>query len=275
MHIEHSNKKEIKIIEVTAEPTQSAQDITAKKPEEVFTSEFLPAYTQLHQDIWRRLIRVDANLQILETIGRYPLHHLYGWPNNIFWTMVFWNFLHISVVLLHSLVDETTGAHTLRNFKNIVREHLLTDSLKAVYRRKLRETKLSKQLEPTRKKIASMRHTVIAHRFLDDQEHLKPPHVEGVSVSELRKVFEDIKRLFEACCFGSDYLTSLYPPTAPGHKPPEKDIEKILDLIVKNSPWLNQPERRGAFWPGIKQHKDPKDIEELNLWRKKFGLPPA
>lgn len=276
MHTEHSNKKEIKIIEITAEPTQYAQDVTANKPEEVFTPEFLPAYTQLHQDIWRRLIHADANLQILETIVRFPLRHLYAPQNNIFWPMVFWNFVHMSVILLHSLVsDKTKGAHTLLNFKSIVREHLLTDSLKTAYRRKLRETKLAKQLEPTRKKIASMRHKVIAHRFRDDQGHLKPPHVEGVSLSELRKVFEDIKRLFEACCFGSEYFTTLYPPAVLGHKPPEKDIEQILDLIVKNSYWLNQPERRAPFWDIQKRYKSPEDIEELNKWRAKFGLPPA
>lgn len=276
MHTDHSNKKEIKIIEVIPEPTQSAQDVTAKKPEEVFTSHFLPAYSQLHQDIWRRLIRVDANIQILETIGRFPLHHLYAPQENIFWTMVFCNFFQISVILLHSLVsDQTKGAHTLPKFRNSVLNHLRTDSLKSAYSKRLSQIKLDKQLDPIRKNIAGMRHDLIAHRFLDDQGHLKAPHVEGVTVSTLRKVFEDVKRLFETCSFGSEYSTSLYPATAPGHKPPKKDIEQILNLIVKYSYWLNQPERRAPFWQQIKPHKAREDIEELNRWRAKFNLPPA
>jgi len=276
VNTDHSNKKEIKIIEVTVEPTQPAHDVTGKKPEEVFTPDFLPTYTQLHHDIWRRLIHVDANLQILETIVRYPLRHLYAPQNNIFWPMVFWNFVHISVVLLHSLVsDQTKGAHTLPKFRNSVLNHLRTDSLKSAYRKRLSQTKLDNQLDIIRKKIASMRHQVVAHRILDAHGSLIAPRLGGVSVPELRKVFEDIKRLFQACCFGSEYFTSLYPPKAPEHKPPEKDIEKILNLIIKNSYWLNQPERRAPFWDIQKRYRTLADIEELNLWRKKFGLPPA
>jgi len=261
---------------MTAEPVQSAQHLTTKKPEEVFVPDFLPIYTQLHQDIWFRLIHVDANLQILEAIGRFPLHHLYAPQNNIFWTMVFWNFVHMSVILLYSLVsDETKEAHTLPKFKNTVLNHLRTDSLKLSYCKKLSQTKLDKQLAPIRKKIIRMRHEVVAHRFLDTQGRLKALHIEGVSVPELRKVFEDIKRLFEACCFGCEYFTTLYPPAVPGYKPPEKDIEQILNLIIKNSYWLNQPERRAPFWQQLKPYKSIGYIEELNEWRTKFNLPPA
>jgi len=261
---------------MTADQVMSAQYLIAKKPEEVFVPDFLPAYTQLHQDIWFRLIRIDANLQILETIARFPLRHLYAPQNNIFWTMVFWNFVHMSVILMHSLVsDQKKNAHTLPKFRNTVLNHLRTDSLKFAYRKRLSQTRLDKQLDPIRKKIIRMRHKVIAHRFLDTQGHLEAPHIEGVSVSELRKVFEDIKRLFEACSFGCEYFTSLYPPAIPGHEPPEKDIEQILNLIVKNSSWLNQPERRAPFWQHIKPYKPIENIEELNKWRTKFGLSPA
>lgn len=261
---------------MTPGPEPPPKDITEKRPDDVLYPDFLPAYTQLHQDIWHRLIHVDANLQILETIGRFPLRHLYAPQNNIFWTMVFWNFVHMSVILLHSLVsDETKGAHTLPKFRNSVLNHLRTDSLKSAYRKRLSQTKLDRQLDPIRRKIVCMRHQVVAHRILDTQESLTAPRIEGVSVSQLRKVFEDIKRLFEACCFGIEYFTTFYPPAVPGHNPPEKDIEEILDLIVKNSHWLNRPERRAPSWKHIKPYKRTEDIEELNKWRAKFGLPPA
>jgi len=264
------------IIEMTVEPEPSAQHLTAKKPEEVFTPDFLPTYTQLHRDIWFRLVHVDANLQILETIGHFPLHKLYAPQDNIFWTMVFWNFVHMSVILLHSLVsDETKDAHTLLKFRNTVLSHLCTDSLKFEYRKILNQTKMDKQLVPIRKKILRMRNDVVAHRFLNNQGQLKAQHIEGVNISELRKIFEDTKRIFETCCFGSEYITSLYPPNVPGYKPHEKDIEEILHLIVKNSYWLSQPERHAPFWQNIKPNKPIKDIEELNKWRTKFNLPPA
>jgi hypothetical protein len=46
-----------------------------------------------------------------------------------------------------------------------------------------------------------------------------------------------------------------------------------MDLLIKNSLWLNHPERRVRFWQSERQYKSPEQIEELNKWRKKFGLP--
>ncbi len=261
---------------MAAESILFEQSFLSKKSEDVILPNFIPTYIQLHQDIWYRLICVDANLQILETIGRFPLHHLYAPQNNVFWGMVFWNFVQMSVMLLHGLVsDNTKNAHTLPKFRNTVLNHLRTDSLKIAYRKSLNQTKLNKQLVPIRNKISHMRNEVVAHRFLDTKGRLKAPHIGGVSISELRKVFEDIKRLFEACCFGSEYVTSFYPPLVPGYKTTEKDIEEILCLIVKNSYWLNQPERHAPSWQHIKPHKPIKDIEELNKWRTKLNLSPA
>ncbi|MGD0551781.1 MAG: hypothetical protein ABSB25_03935 [Sedimentisphaerales bacterium] len=261
---------------MTAESVLSEEHLTTKKPEEVFAPDFLPTYTQLHQDIWHRLIHVDVNLQILETIGRFPLHHLYAPQDNVFWSQVYWNFVYMSVIFLHSLVsDNAKDAHTLPKFRNIVLSHLRTNSLKLAYRKRLNKTKLNKKLAPIRNKIKVMRHEVVAHRFLNTQGQLKSPHIEGVNIPELRKIFEDTKQLFESCCFSIEYFTTFYPPNVPGYKQNEKDIEQILCLIVKNSYWLNQPERHAPFWDQIKPHKPSEDIEELNKWRAKFNLPPA
>jgi hypothetical protein len=261
---------------MAAESILFEQNFLSKKPEDVFSPDFLSTYTQLHQDIWHRLIYVDANLQILETIGRFPLRHLYAPHYDIFWSQVFWNFVHMCIILLHSLVsDEAKDAHTLPKFRNIVLSHLRTDSLKLAYRKRLNQTKLNKQLAPIRNKIKVMRHEVVAHRFLNIQSQLKSPRVEGVNITELREIFEDTKQLFESCCFSIEYFTTLYPPNVPGHKPHDKDIEEILCLIVKNSNWLRQPERHGPLWQRIKPHKPIKDIEELNEWGAKFNLSPA
>jgi len=213
-------------------------------------------------------------MTILQKIQNFPFDHFYAPQENIFWTMAYWNFLQISVVLLHSLIsDKAKDTHTLLNFKNTVLSKLLTKSLKSTYQKKLRQTKLRKELKATRKKIAEMRNAVIAHRFLDNQGHLKAPHVEGVTVSELCNVFEDVKTLFQACSFGSEYFTTLYPPGTVGGKPITKDIDKLLDLIVKDSYWLNNPEIKKQFWPMLRKYKSKEEVEELNFYRRKFGMP--
>ena len=251
-------------------------DITNKKPKDVIKPEYVEAYAALHKDICDRLTHLNTNITILETIQNFPFHHFYAPHENIFWTMVYWNFLHMSEVLLYTLVsDDGKDAHTLLKFKSTVLKHLLTESLKTAYHKKLSETKLSKQLKPIRKKIAEIRNAVIAHRLLDEQGCLRADKISGVSLSELRAVFEDVEKLFEACCFGSQYISNLYTGGTVGGKPVEKDIDNLLDLIVKDSYWLNEPECNKPFWPAIKQHTDPQEVDELNVWRRKFGLPDA
>lgn len=253
----------------------SLEKFNTKKPEEVINSESLDTYETLHSDIWHRLIQVHTNIIILEKIEKFPFEHFYPPRENIFWAMVYWNFLYISVAFLHSLVsDETKGAHTLLKFKNRVLNHLLKDSLKSSYLKVLKTVKLDKNRKSIRAKISDMRNKVISHRFLDSDGSLVTD-VEGVTLEEVRQAYDDVEKLFRACSFGADYLTTFYIPGTVGGKPVEKDIDELLDLIVKNSSWLNQPERREPFWPAIRQHKDPKEIEEINLWRRKFGLPDA
>jgi len=253
----------------------SLEKFSTKKPEEVIKPEFLETYKNLHSDIWHRLIQVHTNIIILEKIKEFPFVHLYAPQENIFWTMVYWNFLYISVVFLHSLVsDKTKGAHTLLIFKNRVLNHLLIDSFKSDYQKMLKKAKLDKNLKSIHVKISVMRNKVISHRFLDSDGSLVKD-VEGVSLAEVRQAYDDVEKLFRACSFGGDYLTTFYIPGIVDGKPIAKDIDELFDLIVKNSFWLNQPERRAPFWSIIRQHRDPKDIEELNFWRRKFELPDA
>ena len=58
-------------------------------------------------------------------------------------------------------------------------------------------------------------------------------------------------------------------------EPPAEDVQEILDLLMKNSAWLNMPEKRKEFWINIREHKDKEDIVEMNKWRMKYGMRPA
>ncbi len=255
--------------------TLSSEDFNMKKPEEVIKPEFLETYKALHSDIWRRLILVHTNIIILEKIEKFPFEHIYAPQENIFWTMVYWNFLYVSIAFLHSLVsDETKGAHTLPKFKNSVLNHLRTDSLKSIYRKRLKNAKLDENLSTNRKKISQMRHNVIAHSLLDS-DSIRLMDVEGVSLDEIRQAHEDVEKLFRACSFGAEYVTSFYINGTVGGKPIQKDIDYLLDLILKDSAWLNKPERKKDFWAAIRKNMSEEDITELNEFRKKFGMPPV
>jgi hypothetical protein len=120
-----------------------------------------------------------------------------------------------------------------------------------------------------------MRHKVIAHRIFNSASDCSLQQVPGVSVSEIRSSYNAIEALFQACTFGGEFVTTLYPNTLSRGKPVQKDIDEIFGLIVKNSDWLRQPERHGEFWPTIKKQKTKDEINQFNSWRNKFDLPQA
>jgi hypothetical protein len=250
-------------------------DLTDKRPEDVLKPEYLQPYQALHKDIWDRLTHVNTSITILETLEDFPFDNLYAPHENIFWTMVYWNFLYISVIFLHTLTtDQGDQKHTLTRFSRRILNDWINNCYKSEYQKCLKNAKLDKNLSTIRAKISQMRHKVIAHRLFDSaRAHLID--VEGVTLAEVRQAYQDVEPLFRACSFGTQYVSNLYTGGTVGGKPVKKDIQHILDLIVKNSHWLNQPEHYGDYWAATRQHMDPQEIEELNKWRAKFNLPSA
>ena len=251
-------------------------DIYDKKPEDVLKPEFIQQYKELHEDIWHRLIKTNTSIIILEKIESFPFDHFYSPNENIFWMSVYWNFLYISTITIHTITnDDGKDAHTLLRFKNNILRKWLIESEKQTYSQNLKEAKFDKTTETIGKKITDMRNKIIAHRLSDEEgRHLLNP--EGITVSEIRHTYDDVERLFRACSFGSEYATTFitYLPLATcGGKPIERDIDHILDLIVKDSYWLNKPERNEQSWQICKTTKSSAEIIELNQWRKKFGMP--
>ena len=120
-----------------------------------------------------------------------------------------------------------------------------------------------------------MRKNVIAHRLFDKNDKIKLQSVKRVTLSEIRQVYNDIEKLFRVCSFGSEYLTTFYINGTCAGKPIEKDIDHLLDLIVKDSYWLNEPERNPIAWQCVKPQKTKEELAQLNVYRQKFILPPA
>lgn len=260
---------------MTPDSSPPSQDITHKKPEDVLKPEHVEAYETLHKDIWGRLIHVNTNLTILEKIQNFPFHHIYAPQENIFWTMVRWNFLYISIAFLHSLTtDQGDKKHTLTRFANRILTDWIKHTYKSAYQQRLKNAKLHKNLSTNCTKIKQMRHNVIAHRLLDS-DGARLMDVEGITLAEVRQAYEDVKKLFRACSFGTQYICNLYIGGTIGGKPVKEDIDNLLDLIAKDSYLLNEPERKKDFWAAIRKNMSEEDITELNEFRKKFGMPPV
>lgn len=260
-------EEEMKIIEESA---KQSMDINDKKPEDVLKPEFVQQYKELHEDIWHQLVETNTTITILEKIQSFPFHHFYSPNENVFWNMVYWNFTYTLVVLMYALVnDERKDRLTILKFRDFLSKDWLKDNEKQEFYKRAGKFN-SANIKQVCDKIDVMRHKIIAHRIMNPDCTL--PEVTGVTLLEIKKIFKEIETLFQACCFGSEYITSLYLNGTCGGKPIERDIDHILDLIVKDSYWLNKPERRPLAWDTIKKTKSSEEILELNQWRKKFGM---
>ena len=179
----------------------------------------------------------------------------------------------MAITLIYGLVtDQGKDKHTILKFKNEVFQHIKPEWEKS-YREILKEVKFDSEIERNSKKAKEIRHKFIAHRLFKKNTQELTDDVGGLAVSELRKVCEGIKNIFNACSFGSGYATTFldFTNATIGGKPTQTHLDDIFELIVKNSGFFNEPEEKSAYWERIRDKKSPEELEILNYWRKKLG----
>lgn len=244
--------------------------ISEKKPEDVLEPEFIEEYKVLHNDICFRLSHINTTITILEKILQSPIQY-FEQSQTIFWRTVCWNFVWISVILIRALVEDKHKKDklTITKFRDNICDWL-KDSEKEIYQM-LKDYKFDQTTEIIKKNMKRIRDKELAHKEFRKNRF---PNVNGITVSEIRHVYNDIENLFHACSFGVEYDTTLYPTGEFAGKPIEKDIEKLIDLVVKNSNWLNRPELMEEHWPDMRKDFEQEELHDLNIWRRKFGLSP-
>ena len=199
-------------------------NLSEKKPEDVIKPEFLEKYRELHEDILFRLSHINTTIIILEKILQSPLQ-FFQQSETVFWRTVCWNSVWALVILIHAMVnDQSPDAHTLRRFKNDILKWL-KDSEKAEFSQIRKEYKFDQTTNTIMEKISQIRHKELAHREFKNNCF---PNPNGITISEIRRVYDDIEKLFQVCSFGIEYDITLYPTGTCGGKPIEKDIDKII-----------------------------------------------
>lgn len=256
----------------------SHPDLASRKPTELFTQEFAEVYERLHTDLWWRIIDLHGTLCSLELLKEFPFHYLYR-PNGMeFWELVECNFLEMTIIRLHSIVnDQEHDAHTIRKFKNSINQEPWVDNnLRNVFRKSLRECKFDKRIDSVAESVRDIRHSAIAHRILDPKTGYPKNQLPEVSLQELRRLFNSIHRLFGVLSFGSSYVTligDLMPGMIDG-QPTRTCLDEVLDAILKDSYWINEPEKN-SWWQDCRKHKSSEELQFLNKYRKRIGLAKA
>lgn len=223
--------------------------------------------------------RLHGTIHTLETLADFPFNYLYA-PNHMeFWRLVGQNFVEMAIVLLHGLVnDEGRDTHTILKFKGeIATVNWLDANMRELFIRTLRDRKFDSHVESVGHRIKQIRDQRIAHRLIDKQTGYLKDQLAGVSLRELRDLFNAAHSLFGALSFGAGYITlagDLMPGTT-GGKPTRTCLDEVLDAVIRDSGVVNRPERREQWWCMDREHMKSEELQIMNDLRKRVGLPKA
>lgn len=240
------------------------------QPADAIESSWLEEYEQRLDVLGWELVRLNSNLYIMGKLLSFPFDLFLPKPNQrTFFHIILWNLFEFSILTAWKLYEDTL---TLRSFKNEIRQHIhckYKSSLDAT----LKKTKFERQITPLVKPVKTLRDKRIAH--LDKDFNLSPEQVEEVrvSLSDLSKFRDALNQLFKLLCFGHQWslLPSQYRPDMDARS----DIEKLLDNIARCSTLLNMPEEQPDYWRRYRETLSEDDLQKVNEYRRKFGLPEA
>ncbi len=249
---------------------------------EILRQDFIETYKLEVKVIWDQIVVLNSYLYILKTILKFPLS-LFKPLKLLFWRLVVRSLYESSILICFKLIFDTDSKSlTISKLKNKIISNLVDDSIKSEVIQNLKQIDFSKKNEELGRRINKIRNKFVAHIDRDWNTIVEKESLNDIvlNFNELFELSESIDELFEILCFNEQRLTH-YPEYAPSSKVKyqtrqETDIEEILLLLVKNSNLLNMPESQPAFWPIYKKtNLSLDDLELLNQYRNRFGLPDA
>lgn len=255
----------------------SHPELAKCKPEDLFHPPQVKLYKQLHADLWDRFIQVHGTILTLEKLADFPFNYLYG-PNDMeFWRLVIVNFYEIACLKLDGLVSDTgSDAHSIIHFKNTIMKWDWRDPEKhVVFRQILQRRKFDQQTISIANRVHKIRNIRIAHRLLDSQSSLLQYLQEGINLGDLRQLFDAAHALFGAISFGSAYCTlpmDFMSETIGGQRK-RSCLDQVLDAALRDSDFVNYPERRAQYWKLEREHWPPQRLRVMNQLRQRIGLP--
>lgn len=257
----------------------SHPELAERKPEELFEAPFAERYKRLHENLWFRISRVHGTLCTIEQLEQFPFDYLYGPMDMEFWRLITDNFIDIVILMLDGLVnDKGNDVHTILWFHDdIMRGPWLCKEKRELLQQTLKERKFDDSIEIIAKRVKEIRDNFIAHQLIDRQSGSPKEAIAGVSLKELRQLFDAVHSLFGALSFGSAYCTlsgDMIPGTI-GGKPTRTCLDKVLDAVLRDSFFVNQPELRKEWWFIDRQCMTAEKIQLMNDLRKRIGLPEA
>jgi hypothetical protein len=257
---------------------RSHPNLVNRKPEEIFDKDFVAQYKRLHRDIWMRICNVHGTLCTLSELETFPFEYLYAPGRMEFWRLVVENFLNSAGLTLHGLVEEGKDVHSISSFRDVIFQGLwLQPEQRDWLKETLKKRDFDKHIKSIQERVRIIRNNRVAHRLINKKSGSPREALGTVSLRELWLLFDATHSLFGALSFGSAYVTllgDLIPGTV-GGQPTRTCLDDVLDAVLRDSYFVNEPERREQWWRLERGRMKLDDLQLMNDLRKRIGLPEA
>jgi hypothetical protein len=247
------------MIEPNFDPIAESTEVSDWQPEKVFGNNWAEHYKERQARFGHELLFLNETLRIM--------YKLYKLRTDFFVPPLTDPVAVIISACLNSAILSVTKIAFARSSKAITLPKFrgkIYDNLKDDEHRKTFESVCPANLDidpQTWKELKDARDKVIAHL---DKKCLFTQF--GVDLDRLLNVRLQLLNYFNRLAFPPHIL---YVPTM------AEKVEEFVNTLAKNEPSVNEPEEQAAFWPDLRKLKSEDELEVLNRYRKKFGMPEA
>lgn len=234
-------------------------------------------YEQGMAFLYHFLVELNVNIYLVEQIFHFPLKLFLieeVTEKDIFLSHFIDNAMYMSILSITRLVaDDSNDVFTMTTFQQRLLK-LIKPEYQAAYKKRLRDNRFSDtQIRSIRDKAKDFRNKRLAHLTQASFQEAYDQTIERTHIYflEIKILCQKLNKCFNNLAFGREYLMlpKCYQNNNAGYK---SDIEAILDSIAINSQILSLPENSPERWQVVRSTLNQSDLNQLNQYRKKFGM---
>lgn len=250
-------------------------DFFSLSPDQVILPDYVQEYRDGMNFFFRELVWLNTDIYFVEQILAFPFDVFVVPEQTIFFRRVVDNFLDNGLLTVTKIAaDNGVDLYTILGFRNRVRQ-MLIPSYQAAFQQLLRESRFDQTTNDILKRAKSIRNGRIAHFSQALAFHI--PEQDRVDFSELQHLRDILNQQLRLLSFDTDHLM-LFPEYSDriqraNDTSHATDIEHALDSVAWNSPLTHMPEQDPLYWKIQKPHMSQRELDIINRYRKKFGLP--
>ena len=253
-------------------------NILDRQPEEILTPSWCEAYERRISAIWWVFVRLNSQIFVLEEIKKFPFDILYPPPPpNHFWKLVEVSLLETSLNIIWKITaDRHADALTIFNLKQDILTNLRNRNFIQDFNDILEKKRFDERLEKFIDKVNTLRKKYIGH--LNRECHTTPTNddlsILKIEPIEILKCRDTLNEFLDVLCFGHHRakLPFEYKKDMTQNQEPA-DIQSILEILGRNSPFISLPENDPIGWEAYQQTLNKDKMKIFNNWRKRAGLP--